>query len=89
MLFRVIDIETTGLCPPAEILEIGRVDIIVDDDDVVIERPKARLYRPLNGIPPEAMAVHPLPRRILAPILLFARTSAWNWQFGEVLYQTL
>ena len=58
VLFRVIDIETTGLSPPAEILEIGRVDIIIDDDEVVIERPKSRLYRPLNGIPPETMAVH-------------------------------
>jgi DNA polymerase III epsilon subunit-like protein len=50
VLFRVIDIETTGLSPPAEILEIGRVDILIDDAEVLIERPKARLYRPLNGM---------------------------------------
>jgi exodeoxyribonuclease X len=56
--FRVIDIETTGLAPPAEIVEIGRVDVVIDEDQVVLERPMARLYRPLNGIPPEIMAVH-------------------------------
>jgi len=58
MLFRVIDIETTGLAPPAEIIEIGRVDVIVDGDGLRIEKPKTRLYRPLHGIPPETMAVH-------------------------------
>lgn len=58
MRFRVIDIETTGLAPPAEIIEIGRVDVVIDGDSVRIEKPKARLYRPLHGIPPETMAVH-------------------------------
>ena len=58
MRFRVIDIETTGLAPPAEIVEIGRVDVIVDNDQVIVEPPKSRIYRPLNGIPPETMAVH-------------------------------
>ena len=58
MLLRVVDIETTGLAPPAEIIEFGRVDVRIDGDNVRIERPKARIYRPLNGIPPETMAVH-------------------------------
>lgn len=58
MLFRVIDIETTGLALPAEIIEIGRVDVTVDDSGVRIDKPKSRLYRPLHGIPPETMAVH-------------------------------
>jgi exodeoxyribonuclease X len=58
LLFRVIDIETTGLAPPCEIIEIGRVDVIVEGDRVRIEKPKARLYRPLHGIPPETMAIH-------------------------------
>ena len=55
---RVIDLETTGMEPPAEIVEFGRADVAVDGDRVTIERPMARLYRPLHGIPPEAMAVH-------------------------------
>jgi exodeoxyribonuclease X len=56
--FRVIDIETTGLAPPAEIIEIGRVDVVIVGGSILIEQPRSRLYRPLNGIPPETMAVH-------------------------------
>ena len=57
-LLRVIDIETTGMAPPAEIIEFGRVDVVSKGDAWHIERPMARLYRPINGIPPETMAVH-------------------------------
>ena len=56
--FRVIDLETTGTEPPAEIIEFGRTDVVGDDAGYRVERPMARLYRPLNGIPPETMAVH-------------------------------
>lgn len=58
MRLRVIDIETTGMAPPAEIIEFGRSDVVSGGDGLNIERPMARLYRPLNGIPPETMAVH-------------------------------
>lgn len=58
MLLRVIDIETTGFEPPAEIVELGRVDVASEGDSWRIDRPMARFYRPLNGIPPETMAVH-------------------------------
>ena len=58
MILRVIDIETTGMAPPAEIIEFGRVDVVSTDAGWKIDRPMARLYRPLNGIPPETMAVH-------------------------------
>lgn len=58
MFLRVIDIETTGMAPPAEIIEFGQVDVVSDGDAWHIGRPMARLYRPLNGIPPETMAVH-------------------------------
>jgi exodeoxyribonuclease X len=44
--------------PPAEIIEFGRVDVVSDADAWHIGRLMARLYRPLNGIPPETMAVH-------------------------------
>ncbi len=56
--FRVIDLETTGVEPPAEIIEFGRADVVPSGGDYEVERPMARLYRPLNGIPPETMAVH-------------------------------
>jgi exodeoxyribonuclease X len=55
---RVIDIETTGTEPPAEIIEVGRVDVVTDGSGVQVGKPMARLYRPLNGIPPETKAVH-------------------------------
>jgi DNA polymerase III epsilon subunit-like protein len=32
MLLRVIDIETTGFSPPAEIIEFGRVDVAPDGE---------------------------------------------------------
>lgn len=57
-LLRVIDIETTGMAPPAEIIEFGRVDVVSEGETWRIDRPMARLYRPLNGIPPETKAVH-------------------------------
>ena len=56
--FRVIDIETTGLMPPAEVIEIGCVDVVVEDGVTRIEAPRAQLFRPLHGISPETMAVH-------------------------------
>ena len=58
MRLRVIDIETTGAAPPAEIIEFGRVDVVRTGNAWVVERPMARLYRPLGAIPPETMAVH-------------------------------
>ena len=55
---RVIDLETTGIEPPAEIIEFGRADVVTGGGTAEIERPMARLYRPLGGIPPETKAVH-------------------------------
>ncbi|GAA4019057.1 exodeoxyribonuclease X [Sphingomonas swuensis] len=60
MRFRVIDLETTGMEPPAEILEFGFSDVFWDDHSLSITPPIAWLYRALNGIPPETMAVHHL-----------------------------
>lgn len=58
-VLRVIDIETTGFSPPAEIIEIGRVDVVgTREMGWTIERPLSRLYRPRDGIPPETKAVH-------------------------------
>lgn len=51
---RVVDIETTGTEPPAELIELGWVDVI----DGVIGAPKSRLFGAADGIPPETMAVH-------------------------------
>lgn len=58
MHLRVIDIETTGDDATAEIIEFGRVDVSLGDGTCHIGPALAWLYRPLKGIPPEAMAVH-------------------------------
>jgi exodeoxyribonuclease X len=60
MLLRVIDIETTGTEPPAEIIEFGFCDVVVDISGITVSPPTSWLYRPLNGIPPETKAVHHL-----------------------------
>lgn len=57
-ILRVIDLETTGTAPPAEVIEFGRTDVIVGDGAVEVRRPLSRLFKPLHGIPPETMAVH-------------------------------
>lgn len=67
MLLRVVDIETTGQAPPAEIIEFGRVDVRRADSEWQVGRPMARLYRPLNGIPPETMAVHHITEMDMTP----------------------
>lgn len=55
---RVIDLETTGMEPPAEIIKFGRTDVVSSATGPVIEFPAAWLYRPVGDIPPETMAVH-------------------------------
>ncbi len=55
---RVIDLESTGTEPPAEIIEFGRVDVVVEESGATVEAPLSWLYRPLRGIPPETKAVH-------------------------------
>ncbi len=57
-ILRVIDIETTGLAPPAEIIEFGRVDLASNLEGWEIGQPISSLYTPLRGISPETMAVH-------------------------------
>jgi exodeoxyribonuclease X len=58
MRLRVIDLETTGMAPPAEVIEIGIVDVEVTPSGVAISQPWARLFRPAGPIPCETMAVH-------------------------------
>ena len=60
MRLRVVDLETTGMEPPSEVIEFGFSDVVRDDQGISISEPTAWLYRPLNGIPPETMAVHHL-----------------------------
>lgn len=56
----VIDVETTGLTPPAEVVQIGRTIMVGEGKEWGIDVHDSRNYRPLNGNPPEARAVHHL-----------------------------
>lgn len=58
MILRVIDIETTGMEPPAEIVEVGWCDVAPDESGARIGHVFGALYSAPNGIPPETMAVH-------------------------------
>jgi exodeoxyribonuclease X len=55
---RVIDLETTGMEPPSEIIEYGFVDVEVGASSVTVTEPTSWLYSAERGIPPETMAVH-------------------------------
>lgn len=67
MRLRVIDLETTGFEPPAEIIEFGFADVIVEQGSVSVGMPTAWLYRPERGIPPETKAVHHLTEADFGP----------------------
>lgn len=55
---RVIDFETTGMEPPAEVVEVGYCDLVQGDDGVWgTDRPEQWLCG-VGSIPPEVRAVH-------------------------------
>jgi exodeoxyribonuclease X len=90
MRLRVIDIETTGEAPPAEIIEFGRVDVHNTQDGWRADRVMARLYRPRGAIPPETMAVHHITEKdfnpdtpVCSPERL--RQAVWGGETPDVL----
>jgi len=87
---RVIDLETTGMAPPSEIIEFGWTDVVVEDQHVRVGRPSAALYRPLHGIPPETMAVHHLteadfPAELPACSMEILRSLVWRDPKPDIL----
>lgn len=64
----VVDLETTGLPPPAEVIEFGRCALYAGRDlwgvpvwsEAAVGGAQATLLRPLRGVPPETSAVHHL-----------------------------
>lgn len=61
-VIRCIDIETTGLDPKegAEVVEIGRTDVVGTDGEWYIGDTVAMLVKPTKPIPPEMSAIHHL-----------------------------
>ena len=56
-MIRVLDFETTGIEPPAEVIEMGWCDVTKVDGGVLVGGPSARLYG-AERIPPESRAIH-------------------------------
>lgn len=60
ILFRVVDIETTGYEPPSEVIEVGVTDLLFDPKTKATEisRPLSFMFSPTEPIQPENRAVH-------------------------------
>ena len=58
MLFRVIDLETTGFEPPAAVCEIGWADVYATPGGWTVVQPEETFVAPGHPIPPETSAVH-------------------------------
>ena len=60
--FRVIDIETTGMEPPCEVIEFGSVDVRLADGEAWLDQDEMEscLYGCTAPCPPEVVAVHHL-----------------------------
>lgn len=72
ILMRSIDLETSGLEPPASVIEIGWVDILFDTETKACEisAPGCTLFRPNVPLTPANIAVHHLTNESLAGLPL-------------------
>ncbi len=71
IVIRVIDTETNGLAPPAEILEIGWRDVRIDDGAVSLGEGGHRLFGHTQPLDPIARAIHHLAPAELEGLPLF------------------
>lgn len=69
VLFTVVDLETSGLAPPASIVEIGWSRLYFDTDtkQSEIRGPYSRLFRPREEMTSDVIAIHHLTNEMLAP----------------------
>lgn len=69
-LFTVVDLETTGLAPPASVIEVGVTRLYLDTESKAVEiaPTETRLFSPKSygELTPENVAVHHLTRDMLA-----------------------
>lgn len=56
-MIRVVDFETTGIAPPAEVIEMGLCDVAEVAGACVVGEPVALLYG-ADRVPPETRAIH-------------------------------
>lgn len=72
VIIRVLDLETNGLAPPAEVLEIGWRDVLLNDGEVTIGDGGHRLFGHTQPLDPVARAAHHLTPQELVGCPLFA-----------------
>lgn len=56
-IIRIVDFETTGMEPPAEVVEVGWCDLTQTADGWAVSEPTSQLCG-VAGIPPEVRAIH-------------------------------
>lgn len=62
VLFRCLDLETTGMAPPAEVIETGWTDVTLETEtgETTIVGPGSMLFKPTQPMPADNIAVHHL-----------------------------
>lgn len=83
-VLRVIDFETTGMEPPAEVVEVGYCDLIGDDQVWEVGQPVSWLCG-AAAIPPECRAVHHITAAEVAGLPPFAESRGRLFNDGPLL----
>lgn len=83
-VLRVIDFETTGMEPSAEVVEVGYCDLIGDDGAWEVGQPVSWLCG-VDAIPPETRAVHHISAAEVAGRPTFAATRSRMFEGDPVL----
>ena len=83
-ILRIIDFETTGMEPPAEIVEVGYCDLIRDDQAWEVGQPVSWLCG-VESIPPETRAVHHISAKDVAGLPPFAECRSRLFEGTPVL----
>lgn len=76
-IIRVVDFETTGMEPPAEVVEYGYCDLVSEAGAWRVEQPVSRLYF-VAAIPPEVRAVHHISQAEVADCYHFDEAEVHN-----------
>lgn len=94
-IVRVIDFETTGTEPPAQVCEVGYCDVDVTNRDI---QPWKSWLCGVNSMPPDVRAVHHISAEDCAPFMPFdpftldtedvvTVFAAHNWEFENQFFK--
>lgn len=83
---RVIDFETTGMEPPAQVVEFGHCDLIGEPGNWTVENPVSRLCGGVESIPPEVRAIHHIALADVADCAHFDPAEVINGEGGPSVF---